>query len=168
MVKCSLCEEDAIAQIRDDDSESYCCARHSEGMFKRKHIEVEKPVIQDVPELQPFTLSANPLNKIPIRHDVSDEINRAMSIHVDVEGLFDMCLDYYHRLEDRERKVRFTEGCPMKKEYIDHYGCDSLPELKVAAKHGCDMFITSNESLLADRKELEKVFRIKIRRPDEL
>ncbi len=56
----------------------------------------------------------------------------------------------------------------MKKEYIDHYGIDSLPMLIEASKTDVDVFVTLNESLLADKEELEKVFKIKIIHPDEL
>ena len=56
----------------------------------------------------------------------------------------------------------------MKKKYIDHYGIDSLPHLIEASRAGCDAFITINDPMLKDRKELEKKFKIKIRTPKEI
>lgn len=56
----------------------------------------------------------------------------------------------------------------MKEKYIDQYGIDSLPHLKIAKEAGCDMFITTNEEMLDDREELEQKFNIKIKRPDEV
>ena len=56
----------------------------------------------------------------------------------------------------------------MKKEYIDMYGIDSLPHLKLASENGCDIFLTINESMLKDKEELEKKFSIKIRKPSEV
>ncbi len=56
----------------------------------------------------------------------------------------------------------------MEKEYIDHYGIDSLPHLIIASQNKMDVFITTNESLLRDREELEAKFKIKIRAPSEL
>lgn len=55
----------------------------------------------------------------------------------------------------------------MKKEYIDHYGIDSLPHLKEASEARAEVFLTSNESLLADRTELEEIFDIRILTPEE-
>lgn len=56
----------------------------------------------------------------------------------------------------------------MKEKYIDHYGIDSLPHLKCASQAGCDIFITMNKCLLEDRDELEAIFNIKIRTPQEI
>ena len=56
----------------------------------------------------------------------------------------------------------------MKKEYLDHYGIDSLPHLKIASENRCECFVTSNKRLLADRQELEEAFGIRIRTPQEL
>lgn len=55
----------------------------------------------------------------------------------------------------------------MKDRYIDHYGIDSLPNLKEASRAGCTVFVTTNKALLEDRAELEKRFNIKIRDPEE-
>lgn len=51
----------------------------------------------------------------------------------------------------------------MKPQYIDHYGIDSLPHLKLASKNGCKIFATSNKLLLQDKEELENKFNIKIK-----
>ncbi|KKL88479.1 hypothetical protein LCGC14_1924270 [marine sediment metagenome] len=56
----------------------------------------------------------------------------------------------------------------MKSEYIDHYGIDSLPSLIIASQNKVAYFVTLNESLLEDREELEKKFKIKIVRPEEM
>ncbi len=56
----------------------------------------------------------------------------------------------------------------MKKKYIDHYGIDSLPHLRIASENNLDIFLTLNRSLIKDREELEKIFKIKIRTPEEL
>jgi len=56
----------------------------------------------------------------------------------------------------------------MKQKYIDQYGIDSLVHLKIASANRCDYFVTTNESLLQDKEELEKIFKIKIARPEEL
>lgn len=56
----------------------------------------------------------------------------------------------------------------MKDKYIDHYGIDSLPQLKEAAKIKSAYFITLNKAMLKDRKELEKKFKVKIRTPMEM
>jgi len=56
----------------------------------------------------------------------------------------------------------------MKKQYIDHYGLDSLPNLIEASKNHCDIFATTNKALLKDRKELERIFKIRIRTPEEM
>ena len=56
----------------------------------------------------------------------------------------------------------------MKDEYIDQYGIDSLPQLKEASQMKAQVFVTSNKSVLDDRKELEEAFSIKIRTPEEL
>jgi len=56
----------------------------------------------------------------------------------------------------------------MKDKYYDKYGIDSLEHLKIAADARCDFFITTNETLISDRKELEIVFQIKIRTPKEM
>lgn len=55
----------------------------------------------------------------------------------------------------------------MKEKYIDHYGIDSLPNLKEASAHKVDVFVTLNKKMLEDREELEKVFKVKIRTPEE-
>ena len=55
----------------------------------------------------------------------------------------------------------------MKKEYIDQYGIDSLPNLIMASQHKIKIFVTINKGLLKDRKELEKKFNIIIRSPGE-
>jgi len=52
--------------------------------------------------------------------------------------------------------------------YIDRYGHDSMPDLRIAAENKCDIFLTTNEALLKDRKELEGAFDIKIRTPEEM
>lgn len=51
----------------------------------------------------------------------------------------------------------------IKKEYIDHYGIDSLPNIREAnmlgeSKMAEVSFMTTNRSLLEDRAELKKVF----------
>lgn len=56
----------------------------------------------------------------------------------------------------------------MKDKYIDEYGLDSLPHLKIASENKCDIFITSNNNLLKDREELEKIFDIKIKTLKEM
>jgi hypothetical protein len=56
----------------------------------------------------------------------------------------------------------------MKAQYIDHYGIDSLPHLRKAAEMHCAMFVTTNQEMLDDRKELEVLFNIKIRTPEEM
>ena len=56
----------------------------------------------------------------------------------------------------------------MKNEYIDQYGIDSLIHLKLAKKSGADIFVTLNKELLKDRKELEQIFKIKIKSPEEI
>lgn len=56
----------------------------------------------------------------------------------------------------------------MKPRYIDHYGIDSLPNLRIAAAKKLDVFVTTNQALLKDRRELEAIFKIKIRTPGEL
>ena len=56
----------------------------------------------------------------------------------------------------------------MKEKYIDHYGIDSLPHLIIASQNNLDVFLTLNKSMLKDREELEKKFKIKIRNPEEL
>jgi len=56
----------------------------------------------------------------------------------------------------------------VKDKYIDQYGIDSLPNLIMASQNGMDCFLTINEDLLKDRKELEKVFNIKIISPGEI
>lgn len=56
----------------------------------------------------------------------------------------------------------------MKDKYIDHYGLDSLPHLIMAKDSGCEYFITYNKELLDNRVELEKIYDIKIRTPDEM
>jgi predicted nucleic acid-binding protein len=55
----------------------------------------------------------------------------------------------------------------MKDKYIDQYGIDSLPNLKIAKLVGCKAFITINQGMLKDRKELERKFKIKIMTPEE-
>lgn len=55
-----------------------------------------------------------------------------------------------------------------KNKYIDMYGIDSLPHLKEAKECGCDVFMTTNKSMIEDREKLEKVFGIKIRTPKEM
>jgi hypothetical protein len=55
----------------------------------------------------------------------------------------------------------------MKDHYIDQYGIDSLSNLKVASQTGCSFFLTLNEELLKDKKELEKIFNIKIITPND-
>lgn len=55
----------------------------------------------------------------------------------------------------------------MKFEYIDQYGVDSLPQLRIASRNLCGIFLTSNESLLKDRVELEKAFNLRIMTPKE-
>jgi hypothetical protein len=64
-------------------------------------------------------------------------------------------------------KVREDLKPQIKPEYIDHYGIDSLPHLREASAAGCDVFVTTNESLLEDRKLLESEYQIKIRTPEE-
>jgi len=56
----------------------------------------------------------------------------------------------------------------MQKEYIDKYGNDSLPHLKIASENNADAFVTTNAALLRDREELEVLFNIKIRTPIEM
>lgn len=56
----------------------------------------------------------------------------------------------------------------MKEKYIDKYGIDSLVHLKIASKSKSDYFITANKDLIKDRNELEKIFKIKIKTPEEL
>jgi len=56
----------------------------------------------------------------------------------------------------------------VKPEYIDHYGIDSLPSLIIASRTKADCFVTSNQAMLKDRDMLERIFKIKIRTPDEL
>jgi len=56
----------------------------------------------------------------------------------------------------------------MKDKYIDQYGIDSLPHIKEAVAAKCDVFVTINQSVLGDRKELEKKFGIKIATPEEI
>ena len=56
----------------------------------------------------------------------------------------------------------------MKTKYIDHYGIDSLPHLKIASENKVDYFVTTNKALLKDREELEKLFIIKIKTPKEM
>lgn len=53
-------------------------------------------------------------------------------------------------------------------QYIDKYGIDSLPHLELASANKCDIFLTTNRAMLKDRKELEKIFNIKIRTPKEI
>lgn len=55
----------------------------------------------------------------------------------------------------------------MKDKYIDQYGIDSLPNLIVASNAGIEFFLTINEDMLKDKKELEKKFHIKIITPDD-
>jgi len=55
----------------------------------------------------------------------------------------------------------------MKEVYLDECGIDSLPNLKIASKHGMNIFLTLNEGMLKDREELEKFFKIKIRSPTD-
>lgn len=55
----------------------------------------------------------------------------------------------------------------MKDKYIDDYGLDSLPSLILAAKCGCNIFLTVNEDMLKDRKELQEKFHIKIVSPGD-
>lgn len=55
----------------------------------------------------------------------------------------------------------------METEYIDHYGLDSLPKLRHAAKINSEsdeevVFVTACEPLLADREELGTLFNIRI------
>lgn len=56
----------------------------------------------------------------------------------------------------------------MKDKYIDQYGIDSLPNLKQASDVGAEYFTTTNQGLIDDREELEEVFKIKIRTPQEM
>ena len=56
----------------------------------------------------------------------------------------------------------------MKEKYIDHYGIDSLPNLREASEMGFTHFVTTNENMLNDREELEKLFLVKIVTPMEL
>lgn len=56
----------------------------------------------------------------------------------------------------------------MKDCYIDHYGIDSLPHLISAYDAGASHFLTTNQSLLDDREELQKTFNIKIVTPNEM
>ncbi len=56
----------------------------------------------------------------------------------------------------------------MKAKYIDQYGIDSLPQLRLASESSCNIFLTSNQALLDDRDELEKFFKIKIRTPEQV
>ena len=56
----------------------------------------------------------------------------------------------------------------MKTEYIDHYGIDSLPNLKEAVELKADVFVTTNKNILQDKKELEQYFKIKICKPEEI
>ena len=56
----------------------------------------------------------------------------------------------------------------MKKKYMDKYGIDSLINLKIASRSKLDVFVTLNQSMLNDREELEKKFRIKKRTPKEM
>ena len=56
----------------------------------------------------------------------------------------------------------------MKEKYIDSYGIDSMPHLKIAAKERCKFFVTTNKAMLRDRKKLEAKYKIQIRTPKEL
>lgn len=61
----------------------------------------------------------------------------------------------------------------MKTEYIDHYGIDSLPQLRHAARMNAEtkeevVFLTSCQALLEDREELQKLFNIRIMTPKEM
>jgi len=56
----------------------------------------------------------------------------------------------------------------MESKYIDRYGIDSLPHLKIASDSQCDIFVTTNELLLRKRKQLEKKYHLKIRTPGEM
>ena len=56
----------------------------------------------------------------------------------------------------------------MKTEYIDKFGNDSLKHLILASKSECEYFITFNQDLLNDRDELEKIYKIKIRSPNDM
>jgi len=60
---------------------------------------------------------------------------------------------------DKEKKI--------KDEYIDHYGIDSLPQLRTASENNCEVFLTTNKSLLEDREVLQELFNIKILFPKE-
>jgi predicted nucleic acid-binding protein len=55
----------------------------------------------------------------------------------------------------------------MREKYIDHYGMDCLPNLKDAAKCKAHYFITLCKPMLEDRKELEKIYNLKIMSPKE-
>ena len=48
------------------------------------------------------------------------------------------------------------------------YGIDSLPHLREASKQKVDVFVTVNDSVLADRVELEFFFGLKIRTPEDV
>ena len=55
----------------------------------------------------------------------------------------------------------------MKDEYIDHYGIDSLPQLRHASQLNAQseeevVFVTSCQPLLTDREELQNLFNIRI------
>ena len=56
----------------------------------------------------------------------------------------------------------------MKKEYLDHYGNDSLQGVREAKRLGINTFMTTNQALLADKEEIEKLFLIKIIHPKEI
>jgi hypothetical protein len=56
----------------------------------------------------------------------------------------------------------------MKDKYLDKRGMDSLMQLRIASKHGCDVFLTLCDDMIKDREELERKFNIKIRTPEEL
>lgn len=56
----------------------------------------------------------------------------------------------------------------MKDKYLDKYGIDSLKHLELASINNCEIFLTLNEEILKDRKELEAKYNIKIRKPSEI
>lgn len=56
----------------------------------------------------------------------------------------------------------------MKFNDLEQYDIESLTNLKIAKNVRAEFFVTSNQDILRDRKQLEKHFKIKIRSPEEV
>lgn len=50
----------------------------------------------------------------------------------------------------------------IKDQYPDKNGYDSLKHLKIAVKNKCEIFLTNNQLMIKDRRQLEKYYDIKI------